>query len=195
MGNRDSLLAGARRCLVEKGYARTTARDIATAADVSLAAIGYHFGSTEALLNAALHDAVVEWGDRVEAAVAAEAGGEHELAPRERFAQTWTRILASLDADRSLWGAQLEMVAQAQFVPELRERLAADAAEGRRGLADTFRHVIPHTDERQAELLGSLYQALLIGLAAQWAITPGSVPDGAALAEALEHLATGLTAT
>ncbi|MGH4006514.1 MAG: TetR family transcriptional regulator, partial [Pseudonocardiaceae bacterium] len=44
MGNREDLLAGAKRCLYEKGYGRTTARDIAAAAGgVSLAAIGYHF--------------------------------------------------------------------------------------------------------------------------------------------------------
>ena len=34
MGNREDLLAGAKKCLYEKGYARTTARDIASAADV-----------------------------------------------------------------------------------------------------------------------------------------------------------------
>ena len=35
MGNREDLLAGAQRCLYEKGYARTTARDIASASGVS----------------------------------------------------------------------------------------------------------------------------------------------------------------
>jgi AcrR family transcriptional regulator len=42
VGNREQLLEAAKRCLYEKGYSRTTARDIATAANVSLAAIGYH---------------------------------------------------------------------------------------------------------------------------------------------------------
>ncbi|MGH3648185.1 MAG: TetR/AcrR family transcriptional regulator, partial [Micromonosporaceae bacterium] len=51
MGNREALLEGAKRCFHEKGYARTTARDIAQASGVSLAAIGYHFGSKEALMN------------------------------------------------------------------------------------------------------------------------------------------------
>jgi hypothetical protein len=39
MGNRDALLSAAKKCLLEKGYNRTTARDIASAAGVSLAAI------------------------------------------------------------------------------------------------------------------------------------------------------------
>ncbi|GAB3818361.1 TetR family transcriptional regulator [Micromonospora zhanjiangensis] len=62
MGNREDLLAGAKQCLMEKGYARTTARDIAAAAGTSLAAIGYHFRTTQALLNAALFEAMAEWG-------------------------------------------------------------------------------------------------------------------------------------
>ena len=191
MGNREKLLAGARRCLLDKGYARTTARDIATAAGVSLAAIGYHFGSTEALLNAALHDAVTEWGERLEAAVAADVGDDS--APAERFAATWGRILASLEADRALWVTQLEMVVQAQHVPELRAQLAASAAEGRRGLAHTFHQdAAPGAAGRHAELQGALYQALLTGLVTQWLIAPDSVLDGAGLTEALEALAAGL---
>ncbi len=54
MGNRDDLLDGAVRCLRDKGWARSTVRDIAAAAGVSHAAIGYHFGSREALLTAFL---------------------------------------------------------------------------------------------------------------------------------------------
>ncbi|GAA5003457.1 hypothetical protein GCM10025734_40840 [Kitasatospora paranensis] len=64
MGNREDLLAGAKRCLYEKGYGRTTARDIASAAGVSLAAIGYHYGSKEALLTQATIQALGEWGTR-----------------------------------------------------------------------------------------------------------------------------------
>ena len=58
MGNREDLLAGAKRCLIERGWAHTTVRDIASAAGVSHAAIGYHFGSKDALLTQALVEAV-----------------------------------------------------------------------------------------------------------------------------------------
>ena len=37
-------------CLREKGYAHTTARDIVAASSTNLASIGYHYGSTKALL-------------------------------------------------------------------------------------------------------------------------------------------------
>ena len=63
MGNREVLLAAAKRCIYEKGYARTTARDVTSAAGVSLAAIGYHFGSLEALMSAALIEAIEDWSD------------------------------------------------------------------------------------------------------------------------------------
>ena len=52
--HRDQLVKGAIKCLQTKGYARTTARDIATASGANLASIGYHFGSKEALLNEAM---------------------------------------------------------------------------------------------------------------------------------------------
>jgi hypothetical protein len=45
----------------EEGYARTTARDIAAAAGTSMAAIGYHFRSKDALLMAAMLEAFDEW--------------------------------------------------------------------------------------------------------------------------------------
>ncbi|MFC7479844.1 TetR/AcrR family transcriptional regulator [Luedemannella flava] len=69
MGNREKLLDGALTCLLQKGYARTTARDIATTAGVSLAAIGYHFGTTEALLSAALFQAMGRWAEQLEQAL------------------------------------------------------------------------------------------------------------------------------
>src|SRR5258707_11219759 len=74
MGNREALLEAAKRCLIEKGYARTTARDIADAAGVSLAAIGYHYGSKESLLEQAFMAAMEEWFDDDE-------GDRHQESP------------------------------------------------------------------------------------------------------------------
>lgn len=63
MGHREDLLEGAKRCLLEKGYARTTARDIVAASGTNLASIGYHYGSKGALLNLAFLKVTEEWGD------------------------------------------------------------------------------------------------------------------------------------
>ena len=50
MGHREDLLEGAKRCLLEKGFVRTTARDIVKESGTNLASIGYHYGSKDALL-------------------------------------------------------------------------------------------------------------------------------------------------
>nr|WP_199834432.1 TetR family transcriptional regulator [Streptomyces sp. NRRL F-5755] len=47
MGHREDLWEGAKRCLLDKGYARTTARDIVAASGADLASIGCHYGPKE----------------------------------------------------------------------------------------------------------------------------------------------------
>ena len=84
MGNRESLIAGAKQCLHDIGYTRTTARDIATAAGVSLAAIGYHFGSTRELLNQALMEALAEWGAELDTSLPATDGSAEAV---------WTAVI------------------------------------------------------------------------------------------------------
>ncbi|MET8340389.1 helix-turn-helix domain-containing protein [Streptosporangium canum] len=58
MGHRERLLAAAGQCLFDEGCGRTTVRDLASTAEVGRAAIGYHFGSKEELLNQALVEAL-----------------------------------------------------------------------------------------------------------------------------------------
>ena len=185
MGNREALLAGAQRCLYEKGYARTTARDIAAASGVSLAAIGYHFGSVEALLNAAMMQAIGEWGEQVQRALAADADHYAAMEPLERFAAIWTRILDTFETQRPLWIATVEVVAQAERAPEVRAFLAEALQQGRLGLAEIFQGIDPVSDEHAAWLVGSLYQALMSGVVVQWLADPVRAPSGADLANAL----------
>ncbi|WP_371480812.1 TetR/AcrR family transcriptional regulator [Kitasatospora sp. NBC_00315] len=176
MGNREDLLSGAKRCLYEKGYGRTTARDIASASGVSLAAIGYHFGSKEALLNQALVEAIGEWGGALATAVeAAEAGAD---GPQEVFAAVWDEVLKSFAEHRGLWAAQFEAIAQVSHAPELREQLGAAQKRGRLGLSALFQGLptVPDTEDELAR--GIFYQALLAGLAAQWMASPEQAPSG-----------------
>src|ERR1700729_1697120 len=98
MGNREDLIAGAKRCLIEKGYSRTTARDIAAASGVSLAAIGYHFGTKEALLTAALMNAISDLDIEFRHAATAEANPN--ATPMERFESKWTKLIGSFTAHR-----------------------------------------------------------------------------------------------
>jgi AcrR family transcriptional regulator len=192
MGNREDLLAGAKRCLMEKGYSGTTARDIAAAAGTSLAAIGYHFRSTKALLNAALIEAMEEWGKEIERTLAADASLSGT--PAERFLTTWTRITESFVRLRPLWAIQFELIAQMDRLPELREAFATANRQARLGLAAIFERLDPGADERKAMAVGSFYQALLGGMAAQWLVDPDQAPSADDLLEALRTIGAGLRA-
>jgi AcrR family transcriptional regulator len=186
MGNREDLLAAAKRCLFEKGYARTTARDIAGASGVSLAAIGYHFGSKEALLNAARIEAIGEWWDELARTLAGDA--DPDAAPMERFEAIWNRVVESLASQRMLWVASFEMLAQVDQAPEVRTVVADAQQRARLGLASLFHRIDPALDEQRAWAVGSLYLALLPGVMAQWLIDPEHAPSGRDLAEALRTI-------
>ena len=190
MGNREALLAGAKHCLYEKGYARTTARDIASASGVSLAAIGYHFGSVEALLNAAMIQSIDEWGQQLGRDLAVDADSYRTMEPMERFAAIWTRVIESLETGRPLWVATLEVAAQIERAPEVRAFLADALQEGRLGLAQLFQGIDPIKDERTAWMVGSFYQALMSGMVVQWLADPERAPSGEDLANALRIITT-----
>lgn len=183
MGNREDLLAAARQCLYERGYARTTARDIAGAAGVSLAAIGYHFGTKEQLLNAAVVRALQEWGDGLAGPDPGAPGPD--ATPAERFTAAWTRVLRGFADNRPLWSMQFELLAHLDRHPELRQSFAEASRQGRRALVELFGDFGHAADEAAVLRLGALYQALLAGLAARWLADPGAVADGRELAEAL----------
>jgi AcrR family transcriptional regulator len=175
MGNREDLLAGALACLKAKGWARTSVRDIAAAAGVNHAAIGYHFGSREALLIEAFTQAMDAWGasneDSVRAAAASDAG------PRGQYEAFWGQVIASYAENRWLWLATIEAAVQAEYSPKLRELLAASMRQGRSGLAAGLLGIaedtLPDTDERT---VGSVQLALMSGVLVQWLVDPDRAP-------------------
>lgn len=183
MGNREKLLDGALTCLYEKGYARTTARDIASAAGVSLAAIGYHFGTTEALLGQALLAAMQAWGDELERTLVHES--DRKLAPAPRRVALWRRVIASVRANPALWRVQFELVVAMQHQPGLGQHLIGAQAAAREGLASLFEGIDATAEPQRAERVGAYYQALLAGVVVQYladpthALTPADLATGA----------------
>jgi AcrR family transcriptional regulator len=174
MGNRESLIDGAKQCLREIGYTRTTARDIAKAAGVSLAAIGYHFGSTRELLNQALMQAMAEWGEELAGTLAATDGS---------FEAVWGAVMRSVRTQRPLWTTQFELAGQVDRLPEIRDFLVAGQRQGRAELAGVFG---AEPEGEDARLLGGLAQALLAGVAIQQLIDPEGALSAADLAAALK---------
>jgi AcrR family transcriptional regulator len=181
MGNREDLLAGAKRCLYEKGYRRTSARDIATAAGTSLAAIGYHFGGKDALLNIALVETAKEWGEEMERALAADLPAD--LPAPQRFEATWQRVIESFSTHRPMWTAQFRLLAELKELPDEGRFLVEALREGRRELAGVFQ-----PGEGRSRVLGSVYHALLLGVMAQWLIDPDDALSSADLVEGLRSV-------
>ncbi|MBT2235117.1 TetR/AcrR family transcriptional regulator [Nonomuraea sp. NEAU-A123] len=183
MGNREDLLAGAKRCLIEKGYSRTTARDIATASGVSLAGIGYHFRSKEALMNEVLFEVMREWGDDLAATLTADV--KADATPLQRFEAAWDRVIESFDRLRPLWVTQFELLGQIDHTPDIRQQLVAGIQEGRIGLAELFDGIDPAADPERARLVGTFYQAMLTGFLSQWLVDPDSALSGREVVAAL----------
>ena len=192
MGNREALLDAAISCLYEKGYARTTARDIATAAGTSLAAIGYHYGTTRELLNQAVFAAMDRWGDEVQARMRSDVGpGRTYL---DRFTEILAQAIRSIRDDRPVWEATLDMIAQIRHVPEIHELLRSGLRAARTGNVAMFEAVDEDTvDARQERTLGSFYYCLTAGLVIQWLLDPDNAPTAEDLAEALGAIATKIS--
>lgn len=193
MGHREDLLVGAKHCLYEKGYARTTARDIVAASGTNLASIGYHYGSKEALLNEALVQAIGEWGGELGRALAADV--DPDAGPMERFEATWTRIVELFAKHRQLWAANFEVFAQVEHVPAVRQLLADAMEQGREGLGRMFHALDGEVAEESVRTLGSFYQALVTGVMAQWLVDPEHAPTGRDLADALRAIVAGIGST
>lgn len=213
MSQREDLLAGARRCLVEKGYSRTTARDIAAASGSHLASIGYHFGSKDALMNLAALEAQNEWGDVIERAVRASAQAD----PVERLRVAMTELLVSLPQRRELVVATTQAYAQAEFDDDIRRALSDASRQARSALAamvlgrpiadatedsadpdsaDLGTARLDSADDRaddsaddSADGIGAVVYAMVVGLAVQSVLAPEALPDGDGVAAAIADLA------
>lgn len=190
-GNRDKLLRGAAMCLREKGYARTTARDIAASSGANLASIGYHFGSKEALLNEALIAGFREWTTEIErAAFAPESTGASQ-----RLENSLAAMVDRFTELEPLLTAYVEALPQAVRSPELKERMAASYEQARSAGAQMI--IRAARDEglnlqlAEAKTLASLIAAVCDGLMLQWLLDRDRVPTSR---ELMTALAAGLPA-
>ena len=187
MSNRDDLLAGAKKCLLEKGYSRTTARDIAQSSGVSLAAIGYHFGSKDALMNEAMFQAIGEWSDHLQE-VFSKAGPE--LSIQERFSRVFDEVSATFDQNQALWMASFELIIEIDRIPGAREMFRNAIPEARKGLANLILGIPEDNMAPDLELgAGAVLYSLMAGLLIQRFAYTERTPTGADLARGLRQIA------
>ncbi|MEV0229502.1 TetR/AcrR family transcriptional regulator [Nonomuraea sp. NPDC050786] len=181
MSAKDKLLLAARDCLLTKGYAHTTVRDLVAASGANQASINYHFGSKEQLLTRALRDLNTEWGELLFAVLEEPDGTRSGPGDQEAL---WGRIIESIQANRSLWFVNFESVASARRDEEIRGMIAGGQELARTSLARAFARLEPDSDPDEVQAAGSHYLALLVGLAAQWLTDPERAPTAQQFAAA-----------
>jgi AcrR family transcriptional regulator len=182
MGHREALLDGARRCLLERGYARTTARDLVAASGTNLASIGYHFGSKEALLNGAMQQCFDEYIEQITRIVFADPSAT----PLERVQASWQALVSTVDQYRPLMVAFVEALAQAQRVPQLRAQLADCYERLRASVADMVQGSVQGLPDHTTRHVAGFLIAVYDGLQVQWLIDPQRAPTPDQLMAALE---------
>jgi AcrR family transcriptional regulator len=183
--NREVLVEGATRCLQTKGYARTTARDIAAASGANLASIGYHFGSKEGLLNEAIARIDAEWTRSIIDAALAVAGAP----PLEQMGRSWVAMLDSFERQRPLLVALVEAMAQVERSDDLRAQMAAHYRELRATVADSVSSSLgpdaAAASGADPRAVASFLIAVCDGFVWQWLLDPEETPSGEQLVTAL----------
>jgi AcrR family transcriptional regulator len=174
--HRQRLLRGARRCLHEKGYARTTARDIAAASGSNLGSIGYHFGSKQALLKEAIREGCAEWTDQIAALAFADGGAT----PIERLHASWAALTETFEKHRPLLVAFLEALAEAGRSEEMRRQLANLYEESRVAVGRMVQESLGEAKigENRTLAVASFLIAVCEGLLLQRLADPQRAPSG-----------------
>jgi AcrR family transcriptional regulator len=187
MGHREDLLEGAKRCLLAKGFVRTTARDIVKESGTNLASIGYHYGSKDALLAQAYLALVGDVSDAFDG----DGTTASTTAPgsAERFHEVWSNIIGTMRGPGSMWRLSMEIVAMGDRLPAVRDHLAAQQRDAERALVALFMD-IPEDEipDKTLDTVGRFYTTLMTGLIAQWNFDPERAPDADALTEGLRRV-------
>ncbi|WOX12781.1 TetR/AcrR family transcriptional regulator [Streptomyces sp. N50] len=193
MGHREDLLEGAKRCLLEKGFLRTTARDIVKESGTNLASIGYHYGSKDALLVQAYVSLVEATGHRFEPGWGTSGTTDTTPGSIERFLEVWQNIIKALPESRAIWLVSFELILQGDRMPEVHRMLVAAEEQGRFGLLPLF-NGIPEEEQTKetADSEGRLYQTLLQGLMVQWIFNPETATTADQLTEGLRRVLEGV---
>ncbi|WP_433345590.1 TetR/AcrR family transcriptional regulator [Microtetraspora malaysiensis] len=178
MGVPEDLLAATKQCLAERGYARTTVRDIVAVSGSNLAAINYHFRSKDALLTQAMIETTGEAIEEILSALPEDS--------QEWFAAFWGKLIDSFQSNPALWRANVDTLAQAAHLPEVRARLAEGQSLAQHELGER----LPQEDKEGSQVL----LTLLIGLLVRWSIDPDNTPTPQDLARGIRSVAEAATA-
>jgi AcrR family transcriptional regulator len=189
---KTALLDAAKQLVGERGYAGTSVRELAAAAGTNIAAVNYHFGSRERLLNQAVLEYFLEWGDRV-----ATVDVDPDAEPLAQLAARARPMIDGLPAAQPAFVVFLEALLQARRSPELHDQLSEHYSKQRQAAIKSIaaskrgRELPP----RFQEVLASYILAIVDGLQVQALLDPEAIPTGEELAALYEGLAAAARAT
>jgi AcrR family transcriptional regulator len=132
--NRDQLIEGALRCLERLPAERITARAIADESGANLASIGYHFGSKDDLVTAAVIEGLDRWLAEIERLL----GDLGSTTPADRFRRASFAIEVTRQRHVGLAQTFFAALAKAPHDPVVREQLAAGFRKTRPAVAALF---------------------------------------------------------
>ena len=128
---KDRILGAAEELFAQQGFAGTSLREVTSRADVNIAAVNYHFGSKENLVNEVFRRRMDEMsGQRLQALKAAVAAHPGELEP---VLAAFVEPALAMARDRNGGGAFIRVIARAYA--EKNDAL-------RKFLSDQYGHVL-----------------------------------------------------
>lgn len=154
---KERLLEAAVVCLQRQGYAATTAREVASEAEANLRSIGYHYGSTQGLLLAAISDNWRRWLQPLIVAASSD-----DRVPRERLREGMALFVCALSENAPMVNAWLEAVTLASRDTELRITLAENQRQFRLALARTLAEAGQSDAESRAAAIITVCDGLVV---------------------------------
>jgi AcrR family transcriptional regulator len=190
---REALLDAAKQLVAEHGYAGTSVRDLATASGANIAAVNYHFGTREKLLNQAVLELFLEWSERV---------GRHgpsnpQDEPLQQLAARARPMIEDISSMQPAFVVFLEALLQSRRSPELHRQLVEHYAEQRRRVVEEMLATAGAHEQspRALEVAASYMLAVADGMQLQALLDPDAVPTGDELAALYEGLAAAARAS
>jgi AcrR family transcriptional regulator len=178
--NRDQLIEGALRCLERLPPERITARAIADESEANLASIGYHFGSKDDLVTAAVIEGLDRWLDEIEAML----GDLRSTTAAQRYHRATVVIEKTRQRHTGLAQTFFAAVAKAPHDARVREQLA----EGFRKTRPAVAALLELGSDQAGLDAAGLALAQFYGLLLQALLDPRLAIDGDRLLQAQRRL-------
>jgi AcrR family transcriptional regulator len=184
---KEALLEAAKQLVGERGYAGTSVRELAAVSRTNIAAVNYHFGTREKLLNQAVLELFVEWVDRVGEQGPADPNAE----PLQQLAARARPMVDGIPAMQPAFVVGLEALLQSRRSPELHSQLVEHYSRLRRRAIETMAATERGSQRppRFLEVAASYMLAVADGLQLQALLDPDAIPTGDELAALYEGLA------